>query len=476
MSLANILSVLLLGLLAAARFAGADAIMATWPQPHGTRIVVVLGVLTAIAAALLLDRMVRTFYWDGYLRQTRGRETPLVIEGLVTVMLLLLGGSLGLYFEAGVSFAGLATASGATAVLLGIALQAVINDIFSGASVNLDGAFAIGDWLTIYASEFPEPVYGQVQGITWRTTLLGLKDGRRLMVPNHLMTSRPVLNHSRPAGPKRFVVEVPLASTFPVERAIAILLGEAYRAVRKEPLVSQKAPDVLVDRITADAVFFHVRFYADLQNDDHQLLRSIMAQALHQAVLRHELPSPVTQVELISPAGAAAGGQDEGRIALGKVAIFQNILSDAHLDMLAQGSSLHSLAAGETLIRQGDAGHSMFVILEGAARVFVTMPDGQSRDVAVVVNGDIVGEMSLMTGAPRAASVVGLTALRVLEVGKDSIEGLLSVQRNLADRLSEVLAARQMGLSEIASTPIQRQALQRDILAQMRKFFSRAFG
>src|SRR6478735_1956769 len=185
MNLANLLSILLLTMLAAARFAGAHTILATWPAPYGARIIGVLGVLTAAAAAIVLDRMVRTFYWNRYLRHRHGRETPVVIEGLVTVALLLLGVSVGLYFEAGVSFAGLATASGATAVLLGIALQAVINDVFSGVSVNLDGAFAIGDWLTIYSSEFPEPVYGQVQGIAWRTTFLSLSDGRRLMVPNH---------------------------------------------------------------------------------------------------------------------------------------------------------------------------------------------------------------------------------------------------------------------------------------------------
>lgn len=256
---------------------------------------------------------------------------------------------------------------------------------------------------------------------------------------------------------------------------MAILLGEAYRAVRIAPLVSQKAPDVLIDRITADAVFFHVRFYADLEIVDPQTPRSIMAQALHRALLRHKLPSPVTQVELISPDGAAESGQGEGRDALGNAPIFENILSAAQLDMLAQGCGLHTLPAGATLIRQGDAGSSMFVILEGAARVFVTMPDGQTRDVAVVANGDIVGEMSLMTGAPRAASVTCLAALRFLEVNKDSIESLLAAQHNLAERFSEVLATRQLSLSEITSTANQQRALQSDILAQMRRFFVRAF-
>jgi small-conductance mechanosensitive channel len=157
-SLGTILSFLVLVLLAAARFAGAGTIRAAMPPHIGERVVSALGVLMAIAAAIVLDRLVRALYWDGYLRRRLERETPAVIETLLTIALIMLGASIGLYFEAGVSFTGLITASGATAIILGIALQAAINDVFSGLSVNLDGSFGIGDWLTVYSDHFPEPI------------------------------------------------------------------------------------------------------------------------------------------------------------------------------------------------------------------------------------------------------------------------------------------------------------------------------
>ena len=117
----------------------------------------------------------------------------------------------------------------------------------------------------------------------------------------------------------------------------------------------------------------------------------------------------------------------------------------------------------------------MFVLLEGAARVSIAMPDGEKREVAVLASGDIMGEMSLMTGAPRTASVTSLTAMRLLEVTKESMEVLLAAEPGLLDRFSHVLAVRQSNLSEIASPTGQKQTLQHDILAQMRQFFSRAF-
>ena len=471
--LGTILSLFVLAVLAAARFAASPAIMAAMPPHVGERVVNTLGVLTAVAAAIVLDRLIRAFYWDGYLRRKLGRETPAVIESLLTIALVLLGVSIALYFEAGVSFTGLITASGATAIILGIALQAAINDVFSGLSVNLDGSFEIGDWLTVYSDQFPEPVYGRVQGVTWRITILRLSDGRRLIVPNHVLTANPVMNHSRPRGAKRLFVEVPVAGSFPAERVVAILLAEAFRTVQSKPLSSAREPEVLVDRFDSDAVYFHVRFYANLEDADPQNAKSVMASALLRALQRYKVPSPVTQVELVAPQGAAADAAAESRNALGHVSIFENILRPEQLDALVAACEVRALPPQTVLIRQGDTGTSMFLILEGAARVSVHMANGEVRDVAVLVSGDMVGEMSLMTGAPRTAWVTSLSAMQVLEVTKESIETLLAAEPGLLERFSHVLAVRQSSLSEIASTANQKLSLQNDILTQMRQFFSR---
>ena len=469
-----IASLLFLALLVAVRWGASDTIMAAFRPPYGIRAINTLGVLVAVAVAILLDQLVRVLYWDGHLHRRLRRETPGVIKGLLSIALVVLGASIGLFFEAGVSFAGVLTASGATAFVLGIALQAVINDVFSGVSFNLDGSFAIGDWLTIYSDQFPEPIYGRVRGITWRTTFLRLSDGRQLMVPNHILTSNPVMNHSRPSGAKRMFVEIPVSSNFSSERAMAILLGEAFRAVRTKPLSTARDPDVLIHNISSDAVCFHVRFYADLEESEPGSIRSIMALALHRALLRHKVPSPASQVELVQPRAAEAGAKEEAREALRHVSIFQNILADTQLDALASACALRHFSAGTVFIKQGEPGSSMFLLLEGAARVSVSV-EGAARDVAVLTGGDIVGEMSLMTGAPRTASVTSLSVMRVLEVTKASIEPLLAAEPGLLERVSHVLATRQSNLSEIASNASQKQALQSDILAQMRAFFARAF-
>ena len=169
-----------------------------------------LAVAMVVAIAVLTDGLVRYFYWHRYWRRRRGQETPALIRDLMTIAILLLGLSLGLWWVEGLSFTGFITASGATAIILGIALQTVIQDLFSGLSINLDGSYALGDWLTVFSDQMPEPAYGQVTAMTWRSTFMVLEDGRRLMVPNHLVTANAVLNHSRPQNPSACTVRDPV--------------------------------------------------------------------------------------------------------------------------------------------------------------------------------------------------------------------------------------------------------------------------
>ncbi len=214
-----------------------------------------------VSTTLLVDGLIRHFYWLRYLQRRLNRETPALIQDLLTIALFLFGLSIGLWWQEGFSFTGFITASGATAIVLGIALQTVIQDLFSGLSINLDGSYALGDWLTIYSEQMPEPIYGRVTHMTWRSTFLALDDGRRLMVPNHLVTANPVMNHSRPADAKRLSIELGVDARMPADRVVDMLLGEAFKAARRPGLARTPEPSVILTKLTPDAMFYEVRFY-----------------------------------------------------------------------------------------------------------------------------------------------------------------------------------------------------------------------
>jgi small-conductance mechanosensitive channel/CRP-like cAMP-binding protein len=435
---------------------------------HGLVVAMVVG------ATLLADGLIRHFYWLRYLQRRLNRETPALIQDLLTVALFLFGLSIGLWWQEGFSFTGFITASGATAIVLGIALQTVIQDLFSGLSINLDGSYSLGDWLTIYTDQLPEPVYGRVTHMTWRSTFLALDDGRRLMVPNHLVTANPVMNHSRPADAKRLSVEIAIDVRMPSDRVIDMLLGEAFKAARRPGLARTPEPSVIVTRLTDDALFYEVRFYFHPDQIEPGVARSLLLTALQDVILQNRMPQPVTQIELTQPPDLElALGEEEIRGALHHASLFANVLNAEQSGELATMCKPAEFARGANLMTQGDPASSMFIILEGAARVSVLGQNNDPREVAVLATGDVVGEMSLMTGTPRNASVTALTRVRALEVTKEPVETLLRKSPELLRRFGHVLAKREQERAAIAQKSITVATVELDLLARMKTFFSR---
>ena len=434
-------------------------------------------VAATVAATLFVDGIIRHLYWDRYLQRRRNRETPSLIQDILTIALVLLGLSIGLYWQQGFSFTGLLTASGATAVVLGIALQSVIQDLFSGLSINLDGSYSLGDWLTIYTDQMPEPVYGRVIAITWRSTFLALDDGRRMMVPNHVATANPVMNHSRPSDAKRLSVKIVIDVRMPADRVVDMLLGEAFKAVRKPGLARVPEPSVVTTELTSDAIGFDVRFYYLPDQIEPAVARSVMLNALQDVILQNGMPGPVTQIELTQPPVIdLVIGQTEMRAALKHASLFTNALSEEQSQELAEMCHLVTFPRGSNLMVQGDTAASMFIILEGGARVSVLGANNDPREVAVLAAGDVVGEMSLLTGAPRNATVTALTRLKALEITKQPIETLLNKSPELLQRFSHVLAKREEERAAIANKPIQLAAVEQDLVARMKNFFRSVLG
>jgi small-conductance mechanosensitive channel/CRP-like cAMP-binding protein len=464
---------LLAGLLLAGRIWGAAALHRLG-APADVIVIAIVGFLLSIAVAALIDGLIRRLFWRAYFRAVHGHEAPALLRDLATILVFLLSLSVWLYVDLDFSAAGIFAASGATAVVIGLALQAMILDLFSGLSINLDRSYAIGDWLTVHSEELTEPVYGRVEGITWRCTMLRLEDGRCILLPNRLVTSNPVTNHSRPAEPKRLSVEVKLDVRQPSARVSTILLGEAIKAVSGEGLAAQPAPTVLLRGVDGDASHYEIRFYADPNKISPSEACSAMLTALTSAIHRAGLPLPVQQVELSEELPAL----DEApavRDALARVPLFAKALNAEQLDALAAHAEPVSFGTGGELMAQGAQDSSMFVILEGAARVQIDAQGGL-REIAVLAGGDVAGEMSLMTGAPRSATVTALTSLRALRITKETIETLLAASPELLERFSAILAEREAQLKAQASQTERWDFVERDLLARMRTFFARAFS
>jgi CRP-like cAMP-binding protein len=140
---------------------------------------------------------------------------------------------------------------------------------------------------------------------------------------------------------------------------------------------------------------------------------------------------------------------------------------------LAKLCRVREFSRASNLMQQGESAASMFILLEGAARVSVLGQNNDAREVAVLATGDVVGEMSLMTGAPRNATVTALTRVRALEITKEPVELLLRKSPELLERFSQVLARREQERAAVAQRVIEVGAVEVDLMARMKQFFSR---
>ena len=145
-------------------------------------------------------------------------------------------------------------------------------------------------------------------------------------------------------------------------------------------------------------------------------------------------------------------------------------LSAIELRRPATGTTARLFAPGETIIRAGDDGSSMFVVHEGRVDVRVEQ-QGQERTVSTLGEGDFFGEMALFTGEPRAANVVAREETEVFEIGRAAMKRLFDTNPDLVEALGHVIAERRAGLSarvEAAPTVEQESA---GLMKAIRRFF-----
>lgn len=453
-----------------------------------TPVRIVLSYLIPIAlwlsGAWLLIRLTNALFWDQMVAKSLGRPVPRLLKDFLAflIMLAALTAILGFVFETSVT-AIWATSSVVT-VVIGLALRGIILDFFTGLAINIDRTFQIGDWLEIQYRDFRSPpIFGKVAQITWRNTLLELENKNTVIIPNGLMGFMPLTNYSVPDDLTRFEILIVLDYSVPADRAMRILLAATKASVGQNGPVADPEPRVLVGDATDIGVRYRVRYFARVNTVSpnacrHTVLKSILGH-LHAAGL-----TPAYQKRDVFYSRMPGRNVDltEGRDLvplLLEVELFAITLHRPELEELADNLHRHLFAAGASIIRQGESGDSMFVLAEGLALVYVDSDkNGERIKVSQIIPGQAFGEMSLLTGEPRSATVVAATDVVAFEIAKEKMQRILERRPEAVESISQVVARRRTGLSQIltgATTHVQH-ADHGPVLEKIKRFFSSVFG
>jgi small-conductance mechanosensitive channel/CRP-like cAMP-binding protein len=415
-----------------------------------------LSAAVLILGTFFLLALVRRFFWEGWFESAQRVRAPKFLSQLVALFIFLgavlavLGGIYGLSIQGAVF--------GSTVVLgiIGFAMQDLLGNIIAGVALELGKPFRIGDWLIV------ETHRAEVIEVNWRSTRVRTNDGVYLDIPNKTIVGATITN-----------------LTFPNrEHAVRLVIGFEYatapnsikdmlvRAAEEVPgVLAAPPPKAFLKEFAESAVQYEIKFWMEDEsrfNDIVDGIRTNVWYAAQRANVR--IPFPIRTVRLERPGArqrdALAAAEQSAR----NHPILQ-LLDEPQMTRLLRQARLARFGRGEHVIGQGDGGQSMFILLDGEADVFVRS-NGTDTQVATLRAGDYCGEMSLLTGEPRSATVIARTDCQMWEIDKNVMGELLRENAALVQRLSEVLAQRRMQ----TEGALARQGGHAEILARRQEY------
>ena len=355
--------------------------------------------------------------------------------------------------------------SGVVAMIIGLAIQINISNIFSGIAIHLERPFRVGDWIEI------KDVLGKVIDMTWRTIRIQTAYGNIVCIPNSVASESTLTNYNYPDDSYYFGFTVHVGSAHSPERVKKILTDAVLSYSEVE------APWVRfcgLKEWSADYwVYFCVRDYGR-RNDHLDTVWTRVWTALNRAGIK----PAVQRQELDLFRGQQARDFKE---AIDPVTLLNEIelftpFSDKAKQELSRRMHCHQYKPEETIFQQGDEGDSLFIIVEGVVSVVVNLDDGNTLEVARLGAGSFFGEMALLTGEARTATIQAVSNSQLYEIRKADIAPLINLEPNIAHALTDVLTERKLATASKKEQGENAAEIKESFSRQILKGIQRFFG
>jgi small-conductance mechanosensitive channel/CRP-like cAMP-binding protein len=329
----------------------------------------------------------------------------------------------------------LLASSAVIGVVLGFALQESLGNVFSGLTLQAGKAFAPGDW--VRTSNF----VGRVQGISWRSTALVTRANERLEIPNSLIAKDVVVNYSN-GGAVADEIAIGLSYDAPPNYVREVIV----ETLRDVPGVLQSpSPHVYTWDYAEYAIRYRVRYWmADYAEAEH--LHDTVSTALWYALRRKaiEIPYPIRTLRNAPEPPLSAGAEEFEHEIMAELrqVDFLHDLRDEELRLLLPSVTLLKFGRGEIIVREGDAGNSLYIIRSGEVEVVAHTNGAHEVHIRYLRQPTFFGEMALMTGEPRTATIRARTDAELLELSREGFLELFKSHPEAATKMSEIIALR----------------------------------
>lgn len=328
----------------------------------------------------------------------------------------------------GLPLSGLVATSGAVAVILGLALQNTLNDVFSGLVLNTTQPFRLDDTVSIGELE------GRIVESNWRATKLIDNLGNLVVVPNSTAARATIVNLSEPAG----LHGVTLALDLDPAVRPAVAVGALERAAASSlDVLARPAPIAVVKAFRANAIQYELVCYVDALQK-----KITVRNALYDLAHRHLAAAGVAWRPLAGSAPASVStspGQPVSRrlLLLRAVELFARV-DDDDLAVLADALVARSFGKGDVIYASNAESRVLTIVESGVAAVFVP---GASGDVEVrrMAPGDAIGQSVVLAGTRLHATVHAVTAMTAHQLRSEDLSALIARKPALGRLMCESL-------------------------------------
>lgn len=364
----------------------------------------------------------------------------------------------------GVQLAPLFTGSAILGIVVGLALQDTLGNLFAGIALQADQPFQVGDVISI-----SNRGVGVVESVSWRGVKIRTFQNKLLVMSNAVLGKETIEVAPRDNLNARLVFFNTLYSNSPAKTAQVV-----REAVRQVENVSQKIrPIVRIKDLGDSGIDWEIKYWPEdytRYNETDALVRQRVWYVFQREKIGFAFPTRTIYMESSPEEIPADEFVDTTSERLGKIQIFAP-LSQEEIEKLAQASSARVYAPGESIVRMGQEGNSMFVIVRGSVKVQVP-EDGRPKTVNELRENDFFGEMSLLTGQPRSATVVASEETEVLQIRKSALKPLFENNPELVKAICDIIEERQRLLDTVK--PDEAPSVlheERGVLTSIRRFF-----
>lgn len=362
-----------------------------------------------------------------------------------------------------VPLAPLFTGSTILGIVVGLALQDTLGNLFAGIALQADQPFQVGDVVTMMNQQG-----GVIESVSWRGVKIRTFQNKLLVLSNTVMGKEMIEVAPRDNLNARIVFFNTEYHNSPA-RTIQ-LIRDAVRHV--ENVSSKIRPIVRIKNLGSDGIDWEVKYWADdytKHHDTDALIRQRVWYVFSREKIEFAYPTRTIYMEEKREEPSLVEYVNSAADSLQQVPVFVP-LTEEELERLAKGSSTRVYAPGEAIVRRGQEGNSMFVIVRG--RVAVQIPENDTlKTINELTANDFFGEMSLLTGQPRTATVIALEETEVIQIKKTSLKPLFEANPNLMIAICQIIEERRTLLVSEVTEEDSSEIAKSGVLTSLRKFF-----